>query len=358
MQKTNYSILGLMSGTSLDGLDLAFVQFTQEDSVWRYRIQVAETISYSPDWVKELSEGINLTEPELASLNERYTVLLANLALAFIDKHQLKPDAICSHGHTIKHQPHLGYTLQIGNLPQLAALLPFPIVCDFRVGDVALGGQGAPLVPIGDELLFSNYNFCLNLGGFANVSTNTQGNRIAFDICPVNTVLNYFAQKLGLEYDAGGAVAATGIVNEQLLADLNALSFYESAHPKSLGIEFVNREIMPILNAYSLAIPDVLRTFVEHISNQISLHIKRFDGRSVLITGGGAYHEFLISRLRKALPDCELTVPDDLTVAFKEALIFGFLGVLRLRNEVNVLASVTGARHDHSSGVVYNSQLL
>jgi anhydro-N-acetylmuramic acid kinase len=148
------------------------------------------------------------------------------------------------------------------------------------------------------------------------------------------------------------------MVNEKLLSELNALRFYELAHPKSLGVEFVNREILPILSAYSLAIPDVLRTFVEHISEQISLHIKRFEGKSVLITGGGAYHEFLISRLREALPEHELTVPDDLTIAFKEALIFGFLGVLRLRNEVNVLASVTGAQHDHSSGVIYNSRLL
>lgn len=358
MHKTSYSILGLMSGTSLDGLDLAFVHFKLEDSVWNYRIEVAETISYSPDWVKELSEGINLSESELTALNERYTVLLADLALAFIEKHQLKPDAVCSHGHTIKHQPQLGYTLQIGNLPQLAELLPFPIVCDFRVADVALGGQGAPLVPIGDELLFSNYDFCLNLGGFANVSTNVGGTRIAFDICPVNTVLNYFAQKLGLEYDAGGGIAATGMVNEKLLSELNALRFYELAHPKSLGVEFVNREILPILNAYSLPVPDVLRTFVEHISEQISLHIKRFDGKSVLITGGGAYHEFLISRMQEALPNHELTIPDDLTIAFKEALIFGFLGVLRLRNEVNVLASVTGAQYDHSSGVVYNRRLL
>ena len=260
-------------------------------------------------------------------------------------------DAVCSHGHTILHQPHNGFTLQIGNLPLLHDLLPYTIVCDFRVQDVALGGQGAPLVPIGDELLFSEYDYCLNLGGFSNISFHENGIRKAFDISPVNTVLNYYANAMGLPYDDGGTIAKTGTIHPELLAQLNGLAYYKKAYPKSLGMEFVNDTIFPLLHSFALPAAAILRTFVEHIAFQIAAVCK--PNTKLLITGGGAYHTFLIDRLTHHLPSVQISIPDDKTIQFKEALIFALLGVLRLRNEVNVLASVTGAQRDHSSGQIY-----
>lgn len=241
-----------------------------------------------------------------------------------------------------------GFTLQIGNLPIIRDLVNQTIVCDFRVQDVQLGGQGAPLVPIGDELLFSEYDYCLNLGGFSNVSFNENGNRIAFDISPVNTVLNFYASELGFPYDDAGNLAKSGNVNQDLLKQLNDLEFYALPYPKSLGMEFVNAKIFPLINSFSIEVKDKLRTFVEHTAIQIA-NICSKPNAKLFITGGGAYNRFLIERLRNYLPTTEVIIPDDKTIQFKEALIFGFLGVLRLRNEINVLSSVTGASKNHSS---------
>src|SRR5690606_24737193 len=228
MEKDTYQILGVMSGTSLDGIDLAFVSFTKEDK-WNFAIHHAETIPYPPEWKKRLSRGIELDPEKLQELDEDYTEYLAKVITNFIDKNQIgELDAVCSHGHTIKHEPHNGLTLQIGNLPELAEFTGYTVVCDFRVQDVALGGQGAPLVPVGDELLFSEYTYCLNLGGFANVSSSIEENRIAYDICAVNTVLNHYAEKLGMEYDNNGDVARTGRLNPELLEKLEALPFYKT----------------------------------------------------------------------------------------------------------------------------------
>ena len=339
MFKENYNVIGVMSGTSLDGVDLAYINFEKKES-WSFKILFSETISYSIDWVNKLKKGFYLNENELISLNESYTDLLATIILEFIEKYSLvNIDAICSHGHTILHQPENGFTLQIGNLPKLGSLLNYPIVCDFRVQDVVLGGQGAPLVPIGDQLLFSNYDYCLNLGGFSNMSFEYNGNRIAYDISPVNTVLNYYVNQLGLEYDNKGKIAKSGLFDKDLFEKLNQISFYN--------------EPFPNIESFSLPIETILRTFVEHIAFQIA-HNCSSNTKTILITGGGAYNEFLIERIQYYLPKIVLVVPDKQLIEFKEALIFGFLGVLKLRNENNTLASVTGAIRDHSSGVIYN----
>ena len=351
MFKENYNVIGVMSGTSLDGVDLAYLKFNCTDQ-WTYEILQSETVAYPETWVEQLKNAFHFSPLELEALNVSYTKLLASIIADFISKHQLVAiDAVSSHGHTILHQPHNGFTLQIGNLPLLRDLLPYTIVCDFRVQDVALGGQGAPLVPIGDELLFSEYDYCLNLGGFSNISFNENGSRIAFDISPVNTVLNYYASQLGLPYDDGGTIAKTGTIHAELLAQLNGLDFYARSYPKSLGMEFVQETIFPLLHSFTISVPDVLATFVEHIAIQIAAFCK--PNTKLLITGGGAYHTFLMNRLQHHLPKVAITLPDDKTIQFKEALIFALLGVLRLRNEVNVLASVTGASHNHSSGTVY-----
>lgn len=353
MFKENYNVIGVMSGTSLDGVDLAYIKFNNSGR-WTFEIFQSETVSYSEEWLTKLKNAIHFSTSELEELNVDYTKLLASIISDFISKHQLTEiDAVCSHGHTILHQPQNGFTLQIGNLPMIRDLVNQTIVCDFRVQDVQLGGQGAPLVPIGDELLFSKYDYCLNLGGFSNVSFNANGNRIAFDISPVNTVLNFYANELGFPYDDAGNFAKSGSINQDLLQQLNELQFYSLPYPKSLGMEFVNAKIFPLMHSCEIDVKDKLRTFVEHIAIQIA-NICSKPNAKLFITGGGAYNRFLIERLRNYLPTTDVVIPDDKTIQFKEALIFGFLGVLRLRDEINVLSSVTGASKNHSTGVVFN----
>ena len=354
MQNSVYNVIGVMSGTSLDGIDLAAITFTLENQQWQFQIQQCETVPYSEEWVGWLREAVGYTPLQLEMLNENYTVLLAGVIRDFIQKNKIqKLDAVCSHGHTILHQPQNGLTLQIGNLPKIAELIGQKVVCDFRVDDVALGGQGAPLVPIGDRLLFADYNYCLNLGGFSNVSFEENDNRIAFDISPVNTVLNCYAEKLGYAYDDRGKLAAKGKVSEKLLQELNALPFYQAKHPKSLGFEFVKETVFPLIEQHELPELDVLATFIHHIAFQIGRALPVPKG-NLLITGGGAYNHFLIELIKENLPEMKVAVPDTKTIEFKEALIFGLLGVLKLRNEINVLASVTGARQNHSSGRIYD----
>jgi anhydro-N-acetylmuramic acid kinase len=351
MLKENYNVIGVMSGTSLDGVDIAHVTFLKNSNKWQFQIHEATTIPYSKEWQELLRNAIHLNSQKLQVLNVSYTNFLGKLVDDFIQQHAIKNlDAVCSHGHTILHQPDLGYTLQIGNLPVLANLVQLPVVCDFRVQDVALGGQGAPLVPIGDHFLFAGYDQCVNLGGFSNISMIENRQRISFDICPVNVILNPIAQGLGFAYDDKGALAKSGEIHSELLQQLNALSFYQQKPPKSLGMEWVIKEIYPIINSNSISSTDMLRTLVEHIAIQIAFVLK--ENSKVLFTGGGSYHQFLMERIAFHAPLVQIEIPEPKIIDFKEALIFGFLGVLKLRNEVNVLKSVTGASKDHSSGTI------
>lgn len=342
-----------MSGTSLDGVDLAHIHFTISEGKWSFQILESETIPYTNEWVALLKRAVTFDDLELNKLNLDYTELLGNIIFDFIKRNKISNlDAVCSHGHTILHQPEKGLTLQIGNLPMLAKIVKQTIVCDFRVQDVQLGGQGAPLVPIGDRILFSKYDYCLNLGGFANISFEENGNRIAFDISPVNTVLNFYANQLGFDYDDKGNIARSGKLNSVLLSQLNDLDFYKKSIPKSLGFEFVREIVLPLIEKNDIGIEDIMHTFTEHIAYQIALALPKKEG-GLFVTGGGAYNDFLIERLKFLLPQIEVIVPDSTTLEFKEALIFALLGVLKLRNEINVLKSVTGAKKDHSSGVIF-----
>ena len=354
MIKKEYKVIGVMSGTSLDGIDLALITFKFEDK-WRFKINKAETITYSENWILQLKDLISHSKENLYKLDIDYTDYLAEVIQQFISKHNIETiDAVCSHGHTALHKPENGLTYQIGNLSILSKIIKQTVVCDFRVQDVEFGGQGAPLVPIGDKLLFSNYEYCVNLGGFANVSFENNSERIAFDICPVNIVLNKYVSELGFAYDDKGSLASKGIINDDLLNTLNNLEFYNEAYPKSLGLEWVNEEVFPLINQYNLEIEDVLRTFVEHIAIQVSKIINQKQNASVLITGGGVFNVFLMTRI-KTLTSNDIVIPSKQIIEFKEALIFGFLGVLKLRNEINCLSSVTGSERDHSSGVVFQS---
>jgi len=353
MKKAEYKIIGVMSGTSLDGIDLVYVTFSF-NKTWSFQIINSDTFSYDESWLETLKNLVLFSDSKLKAIDEDYTRYLAVKIQDFIEKYDIKEvDVICSHGHTALHQPENQITYQIGNLPLLSSLLKKTVVCDFRIQDVELGGQGAPLVPIGDVLLFPEFDFCMNLGGFANISTLINNEVIAYDICPVNIVLNHYVYKLGFDYDDGGKIASIGDINNELLDRLNNLDFYKLPYPKSLGLEWVKSDVISLIDSFSLEIKDVLRTFVEHIAIQISNEINSKNEVSVLVTGGGAYNVFLIGRI-KAYTNNQILIPSKEIIEFKEALIFGFLGVLKLREENNCLKSVTGASKDHSSGKIFH----
>ena len=345
-----FHAIGLMSGTSLDGLDICFAEFQHLNSEWNYSILHAGTLPYPSDWAEKLNSAIHLKPDELLALNADYGFYLGQKVKEFISTNSLSEiDLIASHGHTIFHQPQRKFTLQIGDGRAIKILNNIPIVYDFRSQDVLMGGNGAPLVPIGDELLFSEFDACLNIGGFSNISTKQQGKRIAFDICPVNIVLNKYAGVLGKKYDENGNIARNGQVNEKILASLNSLEFYSAKHPKSLGIEWVNKNIIPVLEYETPE--NILATFTEHAAEQIAQVFNHYQFKNVLFTGGGTYNTYLIERI-KSKTSTEIKIPEPELIDFKEALIFAFMGVLRMNNEINVLCSATGSTADHSSGLI------
>lgn len=353
MLKNHYHVVGVMSGTSLDGVDLAEIFFEFKNGQWDYRFGHTFTEPYDDRRDKSwLANLVNLSPAALDEADHSYSLVLGAVINRFIKANNIKAlDAVCSHGHTALHQPKKGITRQIGNQKIIAEVLKQTVVCDFRVQDVALGGQGAPLVPIGDRLLFGNYDYCINLGGFANVSYEHNGQRIAYDLCPVNIVLNELVKPLGLSYDDRGQLASQGKLIPDLLAQLNTLSFYAQKPPKSLGLEWVKRNIDPLLSGQSHKTEDLLATLVEHMAMQIAAPLK--SDAQVLITGGGTYNDYLLQRI-EAHKSLKIKVPERELIEYKEALIFALLGVLKLRGEINCLSSVTGASKDHSSGVIFN----
>ncbi|MEZ5197195.1 MAG: anhydro-N-acetylmuramic acid kinase [Bacteroidales bacterium] len=314
----------------------------------------AETIPYPEKWVDCLSNLIYSSETNIESTHIEYGKYLGLLVKDFIHKHKVSPDFISSHGHTVFHQPEKGFTLQIGSGQAISDLLNLPVVFDFRTLDVQLGGQGAPLVPIGDKLLFGDYAACLNFGGIANISYEREKKRIAFDICPFNMVLNHYARKLGFEYDDNGSLALSGRTHFELLKTLNELAYYHQEPPKSLGREWVEKFVIPLIDALNLPTADVLRTFADHIVFQLEEVLKGIQAGRILITGGGAKNSYIVNQLQAKM-DSELVIPQELLVDYKEALVFAFLGVLRRRNEINCLSSVTGASRDSSSGAITGS---
>ncbi|MBL1220176.1 anhydro-N-acetylmuramic acid kinase [Chryseobacterium sp. L7] len=341
--------IGLMSGTSLDGLDICFAAFEKQRG-WNFEILKAETIPYSESWENRLRHSIHLSSEELLELHSEYGFYLGQKVKQFISDHQLDHiDLISSHGHTVFHQPQRKFTLQIGDGRAIRIETGLPVIYDFRSQDVLMGGNGAPLVPIGDELLFSEYDACLNLGGFSNISLKKNNQRIAFDIAPFNIVLNRLAQKFNKSFDENGDLARKGNISEDLLTRLNALDFYSQSHPKSLGIEWCTEFIFPLLE--SISTEDAMATFTEHVAQQISNVINQYSLQNVLCTGGGTYNTFLIEKIRENT-ESGIIIPEKEIIDYKEALIFGFMGVLKMNNEINVLASATGSTMDHSSGLI------
>ncbi|MBP2832370.1 anhydro-N-acetylmuramic acid kinase [Aquimarina sp. U1-2] len=351
-----YEVIGLMSGTSLDGLDIAYCHFEYKNDCWVFSIQKSKSIPYDYSLQQKLKNAIHSKATELLVFHNIYGNWLGQQVKSFINSHQLAIDFVASHGHTVFHQPQSGLTFQIGSGQHLANACKQKVICDFRTNDVALGGQGAPLVPVGDKLLFSSYDMCLNLGGISNISFEINTARNAYDISPVNMLLNYSCKKINLAYDEGGQIAATGTINQELLHQLNALHYYKLPYPKSLGYEWFERNIIPVIENTKDTIENLLHTSVHHIAHQIAKAIKMIpiNNPSLLITGGGAKNDFLIAILREKLgDDAVITIPSTQIIDFKEALIFAFMGVLRDRKEINCLSSVTGANRDSSSGIVY-----
>lgn len=343
-----------MSGTSLDGLDICFVSF-KKSNYSKYNIINSKTYSYNEKWIEKLKKSIFLNKQELKKIDIEYGTLISNYLKEFISEFSIdKIDLISSHGHTVFHEPNKGKTLQIGDGKTINKIVKTDVVCDFRTQDVEYKGQGAPLVPIGDLDLFSNYKFCLNLGGFSNVSIKDNNKIKAFDICPVNTVLNHYSKKMGYTFDQDGVLSKKGTVNLDLLNQLNQMSFYNKLGPKSLGIEFVKSKVIPLIDSHILNPKDILRTYIEHISDQISKSIGSYFNDRILISGGGTYNNTLIDSIKTKVKS-KVIIPDSQIIDYKEALIFAYMGLLKSKEKINCLKSVTGAIKDHSSGKIFRN---
>jgi anhydro-N-acetylmuramic acid kinase len=347
----NYYVIGLMSGTSIDGVDIVYANFFY-DKHWSFKILKSKTYKYDMDWQNILK---NLSDKDLDSIkliDKNYTKLLAEYILKFIEEFSIKKiDFISSHGHTALHDPSNSITYQIGNLKELSNYIGLKVICDFRAQDVKLGGQGAPLVPVGEKYIFPEYDNLINLGGFANITIKSNNNLTAYDICPVNIVFNHLSNLRHLKYDDKGKIALSGKLNFELFNCLQSLDYYKQVSPKSLGVEWVNKNILPIISSFSeIPLEDLLNTFSKHFASQIAINIK--SAKKTLITGGGAYNDYLIQNIID-LTESEIIIPSSEIIEYKEALIFGFLGVLKDLNINNCYSSVTGATKDHSSGNIF-----
>ena len=351
-----------MSGSSLDGVDIAFVELQAKPGQWDFDIVEAECIPYPEEWIGKLQNAINLNAKDYLLLHAEYGHYLGKQVNAFMDKYGLayKVALISSHGHTSFHVPPY-MTAQLGDGAAIAAETGLPVITDLRAVDVALGGQGAPIVPMGEKILWKDYSFFLNLGGIANLSVNRPDQYLAYDVCPANRILNLVAAKKGLAYDDGGKLAATGKIDTALLHKLNALEYYGKAYPKSLANDFGTDIVFPLLESGKLSEQDALATYTEHIAIQVSEEVEKhlpglsLSNNRILVTGGGAFNQFLVERLRSHLEPMrvEVELPDPRLVNFKEALIMALLGVLRWRDEPTTMSTVTGATRDSIGGAVW-----
>ncbi|PID94820.1 MAG: anhydro-N-acetylmuramic acid kinase [Bacteroidetes bacterium] len=350
--KQQYHILGVMSGTSLDGVDMALCTFSRnEEEGWDFAIAQATTHPY-PTPLKEQLRSLHHADAQtFCAMDRTFGRYLGQQLCHFLQEVPVQPDAIASHGHTIFHNPAEGYTVQIGHGAAIAAETGLPVISDFRSLDVALGGQGAPLVPAGDQALFGEYDGCLNLGGFANISYEVAGKRVAGDISVCNFILNMLAQREGKPFDEGGKMAKQGRPIPQLLQTLNRLPFYQKPFPKSLGREWVEAAMLSILPPGKTN--DLMATLNTHIAQQIARAINQMDGETILVTGGGTYNDTLMAHIAQQTPKT-LVIPSSDIIDYKEALIFAWLGLKRLIGEANTLSEVTGARANSQGGSIFS----
>lgn len=363
MQKT-YKVIGLMSGSSMDGLDIAYCQFQIENDTVTWQLLKAETLSYPEKWQIRLSELVHQNALAFAKTHTYFGRYMGELVNQFIQKHQIDPDFIASHGHTIFHYPMSRMTMQIGDGAALAALTGLPVINNFRTHDVALDGEGAPLAPIADKYLFPNYDFYMNIGGIANITCNANGKHIAFDIGPANQVLNILANQLGLPYDDKGQIAQQGKVNNSILSTLNQFPYFLKQYPKSLDNNWIHENIFPIYLMIDDTSANKLRTACEHLAQATAVSIATILRREkitktnfkMLVTGGGAWNDFLMKRIHALCNEqisLEIVIPSSDVIGFKEAMLMGLMGVLRVENKINCLKSVTGAKLDSIGGAIW-----
>jgi anhydro-N-acetylmuramic acid kinase len=357
-----YRAIGLMSGSSLDGLDIAFVEFTEQSGKWQYEIKASACVPYDDEWMEKLRTASQASAYTYLGLHSAYGHYLGKTVNQFIASKGLdyQVQLVSSHGHTIFHEPSTHMTAQLGDGAAIAAETGINVVSDLRALDVALGGQGAPIVPIGEKYLFSDYPYLLNIGGISNLTVFGENQSIAFDIAPANRVLNMIAGQVGKKYDEGGAMAAKGMINESVLNELNALDYYKKPFPKSLNNEFGSDTIYPLLE--NLNTEDGLATYVEHIAQQLANAFQQFEQPvqpgKLLVTGGGAHNDFLMQAIQSKLAvfGIEVEKPSKEVIDYKEALIMAFIGVLRWRENNNALAEITGAGRNSIGGALWIGQ--
>lgn len=341
----------------MDGLDLVHVTIEEVSGKWSYQINHAACIPFTDDWKKQLLQITQLGAKELLIAHTTFGKWMGECIQQFIHQHELehKVHFIASHGHTVFHEPQQGMTFQMGDGAGIAAVTQLPVITDLRNMDVALGGQGAPVVPIGEKYFWPEYTYFLNIGGIANLSIQEENQFVAFDVCPANRVLNALVNELGKAYDEKGGEASKGNINEELLFDLNDLDYYKRPFPKSLSNDFGLDVVLQKIQLYDIPVQDKLRTMVAHITEQISQVISMKGQKKLLLTGGGAHHDFLVNELRNqlAMKQVEVVLPENMLIDYKEALVMALMGTLRWREEVNVMASVTGAARSSIGGALW-----
>lgn len=355
-----YKVIGLMSGSSLDGLDIVFAELQEIAGKWNYEIVAADCIKYDEGWQNKFKHATEINAGDYQLLHTDYGRFIGLKTNEFIEANnlQLKVNLVSSHGHTTFHLPEKKMTHQLGEGAAIASVTRLPVVSDLRAMDIAFGGQGAPIVPLGEKLLFPDYNFFLNIGGIANLSVKRENEIIAFDVCAANRILNMLAGEKNLAYDDEGKLSATGEIHHELLEKLNSLEYYRTAYPKSLANSFGTDIVFPTIKSFEITTEDALATYTEHICIQIKNSLSSFqqeESQKLFITGGGAFNNFLIERLEKNMEEInfEIHIPGDDVVKYKEALIMALLGVLRWREQYTVLASVTGAVRNSIGGALW-----
>lgn len=359
-----YKVIGLMSGSSLDGLDIVYTHLEETRGQWSYEIKAAACEPYDAEWTDRLRHAQQLSVAEYLRLHTAYGHYLGEKVLGFMKKHDLehKVHFVASHGHTTFHDPASRTTGQVGDGAAIAAVTSLPVISDLRALDVALGGQGAPIVPIGDKLLLSGYDYLLNIGGIANLTVRKGQDILAFDISPANQALDILARRMGHDMDEDGAIAARGTLLQGVLSEMNEQEYYRRPAPKSLSNEQAVALAFPEMMESPHQVPDMLRTMVQHIAEQVAAAVREYPVDSVekkmLVTGGGAFNSFLLQCLQAELEPLgvAVVVPDEMVIKFKEALVMALIGALRWREEVNVLSSVTGASRDSVGGALWMGQ--
>ncbi len=363
---STYHVVGLMSGSSLDGIDLSYCSYSTSGDAFDWELLNHATYPIPDTWKSRL---LHLPEQSAKTFVKTHTYFghfLSEVINDFIERQKITPDFIASHGHTIFHEPNKRFTTQIGCGAAIATQTGLPVINDFRIQDISINGEGTPLAPAADLFLFEGYDFYLNLGGIANLTAKTVDQLVAFDVCPANQLLNFLANQINLAYDKDGILAKSGQLLPALMERLRDFEYYRMSYPKSLDNSWIKKEVLSIFQQFEEPVQDKLHTTCKFIAEEItnslstviqSLKMGKNNHYKLLATGGGTFNEFLLeciveSNTKGNLP-IEVVLPEKEIIDFKEAILMGLLGVLRVQNRPNCFASVTGAKYDTIGGIVH-----